>query len=120
MPTQGGGVCNGVLIANNYIMRNMAACHEQIVISDLCYSAELLEPRLDSNVFSDSIVLADNQARWFTLPFTILWCCSDGCELVNSVAVSESGKSVDDNMRTDSAVCADLHIRTNTGIRAYR
>gem|GEM_PF-2875000 len=116
VPGKGGDIRKVNVISNMAIMRDMAACHEQVVVTDRGDTAAVLCPGLKRDVFADDVSTTDDKSRIFSSPLEVLRRRTDRCKLENSVCIPDCRMSGQDGMRPYFISIADAYIRTNDDI----
>lgn len=101
------------IIADDAVVRDVAITHNKTIIADRSDSSAPCCASVQCGVFAYDVVITDDQARRFTLVREILRGPAQAGEWEDSVALSQFGMTLDENVRDQTRTLAESHIGTD-------
>jgi hypothetical protein len=101
MSGEGCSISHDHMIVNDAVMSDMGIGHKKIVMSNNRYPAAFLGASVDGNVFSENVIISDDQFGISSPIFQILRDITNGGEGENSAPLSNLGGSLDYDMSVD-------------------
>ncbi len=129
MAAQGGVVGHDDVIADDAIMGDVGADHEQAIVADTGFHAVALGARVHGDVFADLVAGADDQNRLLALIFQVLRPRSDRGKRKDRGFRPDRRPAINDHMgmelnaiaqadlRADHAIGADAHFVAQCSLR---
>lgn len=129
VPAERGAIGDNVAVADTAVMRDVAVHHEQIFIPYSGHHAAAACSRIERNIFTNRVAIADDELARLAFIFEILWRGPDGRERKNDVALPDGSTPLNRRVRMDLARFAnldpgadyaertDLHIAVELGVR---
>lgn len=110
-------VCKRVVITDQAIVGDVDIGHDPVVIAEPGDAATTHCAAVDGAEFTYRIVITDFKHRLgFTVEFLVLRVSTDGAVMMDMVAASDPGRTVDDDMGTDPAFVTDLDVGADDAV----
>ncbi len=94
-------------------MCDMDIGHQQVVATDSGNTTTTRGTAINGDALANGVAITNLQTGRFTVVFEVLWRLAYRGKLVDLVTRTNRGWPVNDHMRADPAVLADLDIRTD-------
>uniref|UniRef100_A0A1I8ADR0 Ald_Xan_dh_C2 domain-containing protein n=1 Tax=Steinernema glaseri TaxID=37863 RepID=A0A1I8ADR0_9BILA len=98
MPGQRGVVDQDAVVADHAVVPDMGIGHDQVVITQGGFATVLHGATVNGHAFADHVVVADHQARRFTLVLEVRGVFADRGELVDAVVLADAGRPFENHM----------------------
>lgn len=95
----------------------MRGDHEEVIISDLCHATAVSRTAVDCYMFTDDVVIADEEDCLFAAELEVLWCCANDGEWKEFVFFTDIGEVFDCYMIVENVPISDLDMRTYDAVR---
>src|SRR3546814_5864650 len=96
---------------------DMHVRHDPVVVADAGNPHILGRSRIDGDIFTHGIAVADFQARGFAGVFFVLRDAADGAKTVERIVFAYGGMAIDDAVRADDAARAHRDVLANDAVR---
>lgn len=116
MAAQKGTIGQDTLVANDAIMGNMAAGHEEIVVTNPGFKP-FIGASMDRHIFAEDIVLPNDGACFFAAEFQVLRKFAQYGAAVNHVRFAHLERAYEHRMRTDHTSRTQADATIKDGVR---